>query len=128
MLSLLINNFKKVVTLLIIGFLATVSLFEMGAMTSDNNYIVEAQTIQQRSCEIIIRAGEYEGKPGKRIYVNNQTLNIPNDIPIRNDNDGKGFYVSEWDINVKEAKALVKKLQAKGVNATLQISYNNSTD
>ena len=48
---------------------------------------------QQRQCEVIVRVGEYKGKAGKRIYLNDHNVKIPYDIPIRNDNDGKGDYV-----------------------------------
>jgi N-acetylmuramoyl-L-alanine amidase len=93
-----------------------------------NIKVQQTMSVQQREYEVIIRAGEYQGKAGKRIYVNNSTVNLPSDIPVRNDNDGKGFYVSEWDINVKEAKALVEKLQARGINAKLQIATVKSED
>jgi hypothetical protein len=70
--------------------------------TQGNDYIkwnveetIVASQMQQRECDVVIRAGEWTTntitKPGKRIYVNRQTVNIPNDIPIRNDKDGKGF-------------------------------------
>ena len=132
MLSLLINKFKKLLTSLIMASLIIAS-FTTISQAVDKDYIKfyigeTKQVSQMRQCDIVVRAGEYQGKCGKRIYVNNQTLNIPNDIPIRNDNDGKGFYISEWDINVKEAKALVEKLRARGINATLQIAYSKSED
>ena len=131
MLALLINKFKKVLTALIMACLIIANFTT--TIQADDQFIRYTigdvqQVSQMRQCEVVIRAGEYMGKSGKRIYVNGQTLNIPDDIPIRNDNDGKGFYISEWDINVKEAKALVKKLRAKGVNATLQIAYSKSED
>lgn len=134
MLSLLINNFKKLLTALIMACLIIAS-FTTATQADEQQFIrytiedvQQVALLGQRKCEVIIRAGEYQGKAGKRIYVNNTTLHIPNDIPVRNDHDGKGFYISEWDINVKEAKALVSKLQARGIDATLQIAYSKSED
>lgn len=129
MIRLLLTKFKNILLLLLIGAMvvSTTSFSHAGEVNYTNTK--QAITIQQkRDCEVVIRAGEYQGKAGKRIYVNSCTVNLPDDIPIRNDRDGKGFYVSEWDINVKEAKALVNKLQAQGVNAKLQIAYDKSED
>lgn len=132
MLRILLNGFKKIVTLLILASMIIAAF--TSTVRADDQYIkyeiiTEAARVEQvRNCEVVVRVGEYQGKSGKRIYVNNQTLNIPNDIPIRNDNDGQGFYISEWDINLKEGKALVEKLKANGVNAVLQVSYDKSTD
>ena len=139
MIRLLLTKFKKILMLLLIAFMVNTSSAYADSpdviklrFTDDFVNIKVEETIEtmaiQRQCEVIIRAGEYEGKAGKRIYVNNTTVNLPNDIPVRNDRDGKGFYVSEWDINVKEAKAIVDKLQAKGVNAKLQIAHSKSED
>ncbi len=144
MLTLLIKKFKKLCTKLIVACLIIAS-FTGTVQAKDNQYIKfytnECQEYMRyqvervvdtfnvtRQCEVVIRVGEYQGKAGKRIYVNSQKINIPNDIPVRNDGDGKGFYISEWDINLKEAEALTKKLRAQGVNAVLQVSYNESTD
>ena len=135
MLTLLINKFKKVLILLIAAAMVlatTVSHADdyIKYRVIENNYSIKqaSNVTAPRQCEVVIRVGEYQGKAGKRIYINSQTVRIPDDIPIRNDHDGKGFYISEWDINMKEAKALVKELRARGVNATLQTSYNRSTD
>lgn len=134
MLSLLINKFKKLLTALIMACLL-ISSFTTITQADEQQFIrytvsdvQQVMQINQRKCEVIIRAGEYEGKVGKRIYINNTTVNIPSDIPVRNDNDGKGFYISEWDINVKEARALVSKLRARGIDATLQIAHSKSED
>lgn len=131
MIRLLLTKFKNLLLLLIMSAMVLSSTHTIHANDYFTYSVIEEPTIetmQQRQCEVIIRAGEYQGKAGKRIYINNSTVNIPSDIPIRNDNDGKGFYVSEWDINVKEAKAIVEKLQARGVNAKLQIAYSKSED
>jgi hypothetical protein len=130
MIRLLLTKFKNILLLLIIGAMvvATTSYSNAKGVEFINIKVQQTMSVQQRECEVIIRAGEYQGKAGKRIYVNNTTVRLPDDIPVRNDGDGKGFYVSEWDINVKEAKALVEKLQARGINAKLQIAYNKSED
>ena len=137
MLALLLKNFKRLVTVLVMAFLITTSIIHSEdyiKYSIDDEYI-RYQVIEEvghfnnvHQADIVIRAGEYQGKSGKRIYINNSTVNLPDDIPVRNDNDGKGFYVSEWDINVKEAKALVNKLRDKGINAKLQIAYDRSED
>lgn len=137
MIRLLLTKFKNILLLLLIGGMVLTSTHTAHAdeyfqYTVNQDYInISVETMSnapQRQCEVIIRAGEYQGKAGKRIYINNATVKLPNDIPVRNDGDGKGFYVSEWDINVKEAKALVEKLQARGVNAKLQVAYSKSED
>ena len=131
MIRLLLTKFKNILLLLIIGAMVittTTSYSNAEGIDFINIKTQQTMSVQQREYEVIIRAGEYQGKAGKRIYVNNSTVNLPSDIPVRNDNDGKGFYVSEWDINVKEAKALVEKLQARGINAKLQIATVKSED
>jgi hypothetical protein len=147
MLSLLINKFKKVLIILIAGCMLLSSFtstsyaneseecIKLSFGTSlDDQYIkykIYDDTLpvtQMRDCEVIIRAGEHQGKAGKRVYLEGRDLNIPEDVPLRNDYDGKGPYVSEWDINMKETKALVRELRNRGVNAQLQTSYNKSTD
>lgn len=132
MIRLLLTKFKNILLLLIIGAIVvtttTTSYSNAKGIEFINAKTQQTMSVQQREYEVIIRAGEYQGKAGKRIYVNNSTVRLPNDIPVRNDNDGKGFYVSEWDINVKEAKALVEKLQARGINAKLQIATVKSED
>ncbi len=134
MIRLLLTKFKNILLLLLIGamvFSTTIQAHSQSEFIKIS--IVEEQTIettmiQHRECDVVIRVGEYQGKAGKRIYVNNTTVNLPDDIPVRNDGDGKGFYVSEWDINLKEAKAIVSKLQEQGINAKLQVAYSKSED
>ena len=137
MIRLLLTKFKNILLLLLIGGMVLTSMHTSYAdeyfnYTVEQDYInISVETMSQapqRQCEVIIRAGEYQGKAGKRIYINSSTVKLPDDIPVRNDGDGKGFYVSEWDINVKEAKALVEKLQERGINAKLQIAYSKSED
>ena len=136
MLRLLLTKFKNLLLLLLIGTMVFTTINTAHAedyftYRVENDYIeitVDSMQQQYRQCDVIVRAGEYYGKPGKRIYVNNATVTIPDDIPIRNDYDGKGFYVHENDINIKESKALVAKLRAMGINAQLQIASDKSQD
>ena len=134
MLSLLIKHFKRVLTLLIIGALIAASVFAKSSFAQDEfcRYQVIEQTqetMQTRQCEVIVRAGEYGNKPGKRIYLSEVDIrfkDIPTDIKIHT--DSHGAYIHEHDINVKEAKALVKELRSRGVNATLQIADTKAQD
>ena len=75
--------------------------------------------------DIVIRAGEYEGKPGKRIYVDSN-FEVPDDIPLRKDD--KGYYISEWDINVKLAKRIAAYLKDMGADVDLQTAHRKAED
>ena len=75
--------------------------------------------------DIVIRAGEYEGKPGKLIYVVSN-FEVPDDIPLRKDD--KGYYISEWDINVKLAKRIAAYLKDMGADVDLQIAHRKAED
>lgn len=133
MLSLLLRQFKRIVTLLLVGFLLATSTFADGPRDYIRYYVgeqcTEAMQVQNRQHEIIIRAGEYDGKPGKRIYLSDVNISfkdIPTDIRIHS--DSHGAYIHEYDINLKEAKALVEQLKARGVNAKLQIAQCKGQD
>ena len=75
--------------------------------------------------DIVIRAGEYEGKPGKRIYVDSN-FEVPDDIPLRKDDNG--YYISEWDINVKLAKRIAEYLKDMGAEVDLQTAHRKAED
>ena len=135
MLSTLIKMGKKILLCLIICAMLTTNV----GNAQSNDYIkwstsstITTSQMQQRKCDIIVRAGEWTtneiAKPGKRVYINGQTVNVPNDIPIRNDNDGKGFYIHEGDINKKIATKVYNELKARGVNVKLQIASGKSED
>ena len=87
MLSLLINQFKKILFLLLVGALL-IATTTIGHADDFIRYTVidkpiEVSYTQQRP--IIIRIGEYEGKAGKRVYLDNIGLHftdIPSDIKI----------------------------------------------
>lgn len=83
-----------------------------------------ATPVKQKT-DVVIRAGEYENKPGKRIYVESD-FQTPDDIPLRKDDNG--YFISEWDINIKLAKKLADYLTIYGVKTDLQISQGKSED
>jgi hypothetical protein len=135
MLSLLLKYGKKVLTLLLMAFIlvtgnASAEEREVIRLPFINPPVIE-QTLSThaiRSCDVIIRVGEYDGKPGKRIYVNEgiSWKDIPRDIPIHKDNNG--YYIAEYDINKKVAEKLVNALRANGVNAQMQIANGRKED
>lgn len=95
---------------------------------------------ETRKVDVVIRAGEWGNqntvKPGKR-YTWGKDINlsrhgisiseIPKDIPLRCENNE--WFISEFDINLKLARAIAKKLDNKyGVNVNLQYATNKSGD
>ena len=95
---------------------------------------------ETRKVDVVIRAGEWGNqntvKPGKR-YTWGKDINlsqhgisiseIPKDIPLRCENNE--WFISEFDINIKLARAIAKKLDNKyGVNVNLQYATNKSGD
>ena len=95
---------------------------------------------ETRKVDVVIRAGEWGNqntvKPGKR-YTWGKDINlsqhgisiseIPKDIPLRCENNE--WFISEFDINLKLAKAIAKKLDNNyGVNVNLQYATNKSGD
>jgi N-acetylmuramoyl-L-alanine amidase len=93
-----------------------------------------------RKVDVVIRSGEWGNsqtvKRGKR-YVIGPNINIskhgisinqiPKDIPIRK--EGNEWFISEFDINMKLARAIATKLDSKyGVNVNLQYSTDKTTD
>ena len=93
-----------------------------------------------RQTDVVIRAGEWGNKetvkPGKR-YTWGNDINIskhgisikeiPSDIPLRRENNE--WFISEYDINLKLARAIAKKLDSEyGVNVNLQYATNKSED
>ena len=93
-----------------------------------------------RNVQVVIRAGEWgnenQAKPGKR-YIIGSDINIsqhgisikdiPTDIPLRKENNQ--WFISEFDINLKLARAIAKKLDSKyGVDVNLQYATSKSQD
>ena len=132
MLSILINKFKNVLKLLLLGALIMTSISTTFASTLDKQseyccYNIVEET--ERQCEIVIRPGEYNLKPGKRIYIDNLDIrwkDIPKDIPIHQDSEG--HFISEFDINLKIAKKVNQELINRGVSTKLQITENKKQD
>ena len=86
-----------------------------------------AQWNSTRACDVVIRVGEYEGKSGKRAYITEQQKNkLEQIITIRK--DSKGYYVSEYDINLKTATKLYNELLDRGINAQLQVAKDKTED
>lgn len=93
-----------------------------------------------RKVDVVIRAGEWgnknSAKPGKR-YTWGKDINIsqhgisineiPKDIPLRCENGE--WFISEFDINLKLAKSIAKKLDSKyGIDVNLQYATDKTTD
>ena len=92
---------------------------------------------ETRKVDVVIRAGEWGNqdtvKPGKR-YTWGKDINlsqhgisiseIPKDIPLRCENNE--WFISEFDINLKLARAIAKKLDQYGVDVNLQYATNKS--
>ena len=131
MLSTIIKYGKKILMVLIIGVLLTTNM----GYTQDN-YIkwnventIEVSQMQQRECQIVIRVGEYEGKAGKRVYLEDIGLyfkDIPTDIKLHRDN--RGTYIHEYDLNKKIATKLYNELINNGINAKLQDTKDKTED
>ena len=131
MLSTLINYGKKVLLIFIMA-----AMILSGSMT--NSY-AEYYENSNEQVDIVIRAGEWGNentvKQGKR-YVWGSDINIsqhglqakdiPTDIPLRKENNE--WFISEFDINLKLAKAIAKKLDQLGVNVNLQYATSKSQD
>lgn len=131
MLSALINYGKKVLLIFIMA-----AMILTGSMT--NSYADYYENSNEQ-VDIVIRAGEWGNKDtvkqGKR-YVWGSDINIsqhglqakdiPTDIPLRKENNE--WFISEFDINLKLAKAIAKKLDQLGVNVNLQYATSKSQD
>ena len=113
----------------------------LAILTKDTAYADYSEN-EIRNVDVVIRAGEWanenQAKPGKRyIWTKGEDINIsqhgisikeiPSDIPLRRENNE--WFISEYDINLKLAKAIAKKLDIKyGVNVNLQYATNKSED
>lgn len=132
MISTLIKYFKKVLILLLINAMVITGY----TGTSFADYSENSD----RPVDIVIRAGEWgnesTAKPGKR-YCWGQDINIsqhgisvkdiPSDIPLRKENNQ--WFISEFDINLKLAKAIAKKLDSKyNVDVNLQYAKDKTQD
>lgn len=132
MLSLLLKYAKKVLLILILVGMLLVSFTSISYSDYSEN--------SNRPVDIVVRVGEWgneqQVKPGKRytwgrdINISQHGLNakdIPTDIPLRCENNE--WFISEFDINLKLAKAIAMKLSDNyGVDVNLQYATNASGD
>ena len=90
-----------------------------------SSYIgVPTEVMSLENPQIIIRVGEYQNKPGKRL--DNVSSDFEIDCPVRYEN---GVYsVREYDMNYKVANPIVKYLESQGVNVLLQDTKDKSED
>ena len=135
MLSMLINYGKKVLLVLIMATMILVAY-----PTRDKYVYADYSENSNRQVDIVIRAGEWgnenQAKPGKRynwggdINISQHGISakdIPTDIPLRCENNQ--WFISEFDINLKLAKAIAKKLDSKyGVDVNLQYATSKNQD
>ena len=142
MLALLIKKFKNLLTMLLLGalLLSNTTVSEsIGGVKEYIKYTIGGYEMQTtldeeipawaiRKCDVIVRVGEWNGKSGKRVYINNGVNwnKIPTDIPIHK--DSKGYYIQEFDINKKIATKVYNELIKNGVNAKLQIANGRTED
>ena len=138
MLSMLIKYGKKVLLVLIMAAMILVTY-----PTRDKYVYADYSENSSRQVDIVIRAGEWanetQAKPGKRfIFESNPNdinisqhgisiKDIPKDIPLRCEDNQ--WFISEFDINLKLAKAIAKKLDSKyGVDVNLQYATTKNHD
>lgn len=143
MLALLINKFKKLLTILLLGalLLSNTTVSEsIGGVKEYIKYTISGYEMQTtldeeiptwaiRKAQVVIRVGEYENKPGKRVYLHDIGLHfkdIPTDIKIHKDNDGA--YIHEYDLNKKISKRIYEEMKARGIKVVYQDTYSKSQD
>ena len=142
MLSLLINKFKKVLMVLLIGMLLMGGLKTVDSATEYVNYSVggikitstadEEQSVPAwaiREAQVVLRIGEFQNKQGKRVYLNDIGLyskDIPSDIKIHYDD--RGSYIQEYDLNKKIATRIYEELKENGVKVILQDTKDRTED
>ena len=132
MLRAIINFGKKLLLSLIVAAMIVTSV--------PKNIFADYSENEIRNVDVVVRAGEWanenQAKPGKR-YLWGGDINIsqhgisakeiPTDIPLRCENNE--WFISEFDINLKLARAIAKKLDSKyGVDVNLQYADNKSED
>lgn len=132
MLRAIINFGKKLLLSIIVAAMIVTSL--------PKNIYADYSENEIRNVDVVVRAGEWgnenQAKPGKR-YSWGQDINIsqhgisakeiPTDIPLRCENNE--WFISEFDINLKLARAIAKKLDSKyGVDVNLQYADNKGED
>ena len=133
MLRTIINFGKKLLLTIIFCALLVVSI------PAGHSYADYSEN-EIRDVQVVIRAGEWandkQAKSGKRynwgsdINISQQGISIkdiPTDIPLRKEDNQ--WFISEFDINLKLAKAIAKKLDSKyGIDVNLQYATSKSQD
>ena len=132
MIDMLIKYGKKLLLVLLVSAILLSNLpKKVYADYSENS---------NRQVDIVVRAGEWGNsetvKPGKRynwggdINISQHGISaseIPTDIPLRCEDNN--WFISEFDINLKLAKAIAKKLDSKyGVDVNLQYATSPKED
>lgn len=129
-----IINFGKKLLLTIIFCAMLLTIFP------NHNSYADYSENEIRDTQIVIRAGEWandkQAKPGKRFIIGSDinitqcgisVKDIPTDIPLRKENNQ--WFISEFDINLKLARAIAKKLDKEyGVDVNLQYATSKSQD
>ena len=131
MLSAIIRYGKKILLALIIS--------AMILTTTPSMSFADLPPTPNTKIDVIIRAGEWGNtetvKSGKRyewgtdINISQhglQAKDIPTDIPLRQENGS--WFISEFDINMKLAKAITRKLEQLGVSVKLQYATSKNQD
>ena len=142
MLGLLINKFKKVLMVLLVGMLLMGGSKTAEGATEYVNYSIGGITISStvdegqnvpawtvREAQVVLRIGEFQNKQGKRVYLSDIGLyskDIPSDIKIHYDDEGS--YIHEYDLNKKIATRIYEELKANGVNVILQDTKDRTED
>lgn len=134
MLTAIIKYGKKILLVLIMGAMI------MTQFPDNKRYsYADYSENEIRNVDIVVRVGEWgnkqQVKPGKRyewggdINISRHGIpitKIPKDIPLRR--EGNQWFISEFDINLKLARAIAKKLDEYGVDVNLQYSESKSND
>jgi hypothetical protein len=121
------------------NLLLTIIVAAMVVMQFTNDSYADYSENEIRKVDVVVRAGEWgnktQVKPGKRydwgtdINISKHGISakeIPSDIPLRCENNQ--WFISEYDINLKLARAIAKRLDYYGVNVNLQYATNKSGD
>lgn len=88
---------------------------------------VEVLNNYSNEVDVLLRIGEFENKPGKRLILDSYS-NEYNDLPVRYDKVNDNYYICEYDFNKKIAKKLRWVLEQNGVNVILQDTKDKSED
>lgn len=133
MLSAIIKYGKKILLLLITAAMV------MTYFPNNRYSYADYSENEIRKVDVVVRAGEWgnnkQAKPGKRYEWGNDIniskhgisiKDIPKDIPLRRENNQ--WFISEFDINLKLARAIAKKLDNYGVDVNLQYATDKSGD